>query len=214
MDDPWRSRGYLPHADLQALQSITFRLADALPDQVLAHLLERCPTDDAVRRRQIEAYLDAGHGSCLLGQDAYAEIVESCLLARDGLDYRLLAWVIMPNHVHVLIDPLNELAMIVQAWKSVSAHRILPLLVADRPRVLWQREYWDRFIRDERHRQHAMAYIHANPVTAGLVAAGAEWRWGSARRHASPGAGARPAPDAGEGAGAPGGALPGAAKLP
>ncbi len=98
------------------------------------------------------------------------------------MDYRLLAWVIMPNHVHVLIDPMTKLARIVQAWKSVSAHRILPLLGADRPRVLWQREYWDRFIRDERHCQQAMAYIHANPVTAGLVMNGAEWRWGSAGR--------------------------------
>jgi putative transposase len=214
---PWRSRGYLPHFDPgRILQTITFRLADALPAQVVAHLAETCPTDANLRRQRIESYLDAGHGACLLRRDDCAAIVAACLQARDGADYHLQAWVVMPNHVHVLIEPLVDLARIVQAWKSVSSRRIVGVLGAARPRVVWQREYWDRYIRDERHRQRAVGYIHANPVSAGLAVRGELWKWSSAGAPApSPASGdgrapapdppaeAPAAPDAGEGAGAP-----------
>ena len=177
----WRSRGYLPHYDPgRILQTITFRLADALPAQVVVHIAETCPTDATLRRMRIESYLDAGHGSCLLRSDDCAAIVAGCLQARDGVDYQLQAWVVMPNHVHVLIEPLIDLARIVQAWKSVSSRRIISLLGPARPQVVWQREYWDRFIRNEQHRQRALAYIHANPVSAGLVMRGEQWRWSSA----------------------------------
>ena len=47
---------------------------------------------------------------------------------------------------------------------------------------VWHREYWDRFIRNERHLQQAVEYIHQNPVKAGLVARPQDWRWSSAAR--------------------------------
>ncbi|MEO7993218.1 MAG: transposase, partial [bacterium] len=85
----------------------------------------------------------------MLGQPEAASIIQDALLFRDGIDYRLLAWVIMPNHVHVVVEPLggNSLSKIVQAWKSVSSHRIKKVFKLDGP--LWYREWFERYIRDE-----------------------------------------------------------------
>jgi type I restriction enzyme R subunit/putative DNA methylase len=181
----WYSRGYLPHFDAPStLQALTFRLADSLPAEVVGRLLLDCPDDDPERRRRIEAYLDAGHGACVLREHAAG--IEDALLANDGTDYRLLAWVVMPNHVHVLIELARELDVIVQAWKSVSAHRILAhcrRLGRTVPAPLWQREYWDRWIRDERHYRATLDYIARNPVSAGLCDHPAAWPWSSAAAH-------------------------------
>jgi len=75
----WYSRGYLPHFDHQNLiQMITYRLADAIPEYVLKRL-EITAKDDTERRKQIEAYLDAGHGSCSLKDSRVASLVEDAL---------------------------------------------------------------------------------------------------------------------------------------
>jgi REP element-mobilizing transposase RayT len=185
MDPTWRSRGYLPHCDgLSRQQFITYRLADSLPQAVLQRLDAECPgTDqDPERRARIEAYLDTGHGSCVLRNTACAAVVEDNLLHFDGERYRLIAWVVMPNHVHALIDlpPGTSLDAVVHSWKSYTAKHINRLI--DGTGTLWQREYWDRYIRDMEHLQKTIAYIDHNPVAAGLVRSPMDWRFGSARR--------------------------------
>jgi len=202
----WHSRGYLPHCDTDGLiQHITFHLADSLPESALDHLersIAEMPDDEKKRQRRqrYQTLLDAGHGSCVLRKPEAAKVVEGALLHFDGERYRLLAWVIMPNHVHVLVEPLPgfSVARIVQSWKSFTARRINSL-VADgsedpecragarrsqdrRSRALWQRDYWDRFIRNERHLLTAIRYIEENPVVAGLAGAAEDWPWGSTRR--------------------------------
>src|SRR5262245_15756492 len=122
----WHSRGYLPHFDQALLiQSITFRLTDSLPASKLA-ALERelagiAEVDrEAERYRAIEAALDAGHGECHLRKKEIAALVENALFHFDGPRYRLLAWCVMPNHVHVLAQTLPgyPLENIVHSWKS------------------------------------------------------------------------------------------------
>ncbi len=117
----WRSRGYLPHFDQPGLvQMVTFRLADALPVAVLAALdRDSNRPKDAERRQRLEAYLDAGNGGCYLRDTRIARLVETALLHFDGIRYHLLAWVVMPNHVHALIETLpgHELSDVSQAWK-------------------------------------------------------------------------------------------------
>ncbi len=177
----WYSRGYLPHLDQPDLiQSITFRLADALPASVVESLSQTC-SDDAQFREALEAYLNAGHGKCLLREQTHAEIVENALLHFDGQRYRLLAWVIMPNHVHVLIETKAgyPLPAVIHSWKSYTAKAINQAL--GQQGELWQREYFDRFIRDDRHLRAVIDYIENNPVKAGLVKTAQEWRFGSAR---------------------------------
>ena len=123
-------------------------------------------------------------GCCALGHPALAREVRNALLHFDGQRSRLLAWCIMPNHGHVLIEPLVPLATIVQGWKSVTARWALArndslgLAIPD-PHRLWMREYWDRYIRDERHLSRVIDYIRENPVKAGLCQKAGDLAWSS-----------------------------------
>lgn len=175
----WYSRGYLPHFDSTLVQQvITFSLADALPREVVRRHLAT-ETDDE-RRRRYEAYLDAGRGSCLLRHPDCAQVVVDAFLFHHPIRYRLLAWVVMPNHVHVMIaqQPGFRLGDIVQSWKRHTALAINRLV--GRSGTVWRREYWDRYVRDEGHFRYALEYLHRNPVKAGLVGKPEEWPWSSA----------------------------------
>ena len=181
----WHARGYLPHYDDGAsLQAITYRLSDSLPAAVVAKLEEQA-LDDEKRRVEIEHYLDAGHGCCILRQPVCAEAVLENWRHFDETHYRLHAWVVMPNHVHVLIAPLAGavISEIVQSWKSYTAKKILshcaPGTFAQNH--VWQPDYYDRFMRSEHHYASTVDYIHQNPVEAGLVARAEDWPWSSAR---------------------------------
>ena len=144
--------------------------------------------------RGLDALLDAGHGSCMLRDPRLARIAEAALWYFDGRRYRLIAWVIMPNHVHVLIQTLpgHPLSHIVHSWKSFTSKEANALLA--RTGRFWQPEYFDRAIRDEHHLTTAIRYIHENPVKAGLVASSEDWLFSSAA-HTRPerGAGETPA---------------------
>jgi len=187
----WYSRGYLPHRDrLHLLQSITFRLADSLPQSTLRQLEQKLLLVPEIRRdiekrKSIEQWLDAGMGCCALRQPEAAAYVQQSLLHFDGDRYRVLAWVIMPNHVHVLIDPAEPISKTIQGWKSFTSRWLLAhnerlgLGIPD-PHLVWMREYWDRFIRDGDHLRATIDYIHRNPVKAGLCREPADWPWSSA----------------------------------
>src|SRR5262249_8572142 len=90
----------------------------------------------------------------------------------------------MPNHVHVLIKPRASLPKIVQSWKSYTGRwaiaRNAELGLGVPGRAFWMRDYWDRYIRDERHFQRVVDYIHWNPVKAGLCRESHDWPWSSA----------------------------------
>jgi REP element-mobilizing transposase RayT len=180
-------RGYLPHADHPGLlQGITYRLADSLPQAVLDGLrLElRClPTHRRTleKRARLEALMDSGLGSCLLRRPEAATCVIEAWREFDGERYDLIAWVVMPNHVHVLIREYEGYALgsVVQSWKSFTGRK-LNLLSGSRGRI-WSREYWDRFIRDPAHFDASVRYIEHNPVAAGLVDRPEDWPWSSAR---------------------------------
>lgn len=201
-------RRFLPHLDEPGLiQFITYRLADSLPHSVLDRLeseLAAVPEERMAseRRRRIDAWLDAGYGSCVLREPAAARIVVDAWRHFDGERYDLLAWVVMPNHVHVLarVRTGQLLWRIVQSWKSFTGRRILEIMDKARAgargsqedaragargsqdgcRQLWMREYWDRFIRDEAHLVKSVEYIHQNPSRAGLVDRPEDWPWSSA----------------------------------
>jgi len=183
----WHSRGYLPHWEAGAVpQSITFRLDDSLPrtlleiwNNELAHLSDT--EAERERRRRIEAALDTGHGECLLRKPAVGALVEQALLHFDRERYELHAWVVMPNHVHVLITPMkgNTLSSILHSWKSFTAKAVNRLL--GRSGAFWLEEYFDRSIRDQEHYNRVVEYIHHNPVKAGLCAAAEDWVCSSAR---------------------------------
>jgi len=187
----WYSRGYLPHRDhAHLIQSITFRLADGLPQETLKRiteeLLDREESQREIeRRKRIEQWLDTGMGCCALGHPEVARYVQDAFLHFHGQRYHLHAWCIMPNHVHLLIEPLIDIATIVQGWKSFTARWVLKrndelALKIPSSNQLWLREYWDRYIRDPEHYRKAVDYIHQNPVKAGLCQTAADWPWSSA----------------------------------
>jgi putative DNA methylase len=182
----WRSRGYLPHWEAgEVAQAITFRLADSLPSAVLAKLRDelRAMAEDEAgveRRRRIERLLDQGHGAALLADERIGRIVEQAFLHFDCERYKLHAWVIMPNHAHVVATPVGKhsLADIVHSWKSFTAREANRILGRTGP--FWSREYHDRFIRDAAHFANAVSYVAMNPVKAGLCKRPEAWRFSSA----------------------------------
>ena len=194
----WHNRGYLPHFDSsEKIQSITFRLADSLPQEKLAALEEEPrgkPTQQAAteRSQRIEAWLDSGIGCCALKHPQLAKTLQETLLKFDGTRYQLIAWCIMPNHVHVLIKPKESLGKIVQSWKSYTGRWALDrnaelgLGVPSSAKSFWMREYRDRYIRDEEHFHASIKYIHENPVKAGLCREATDWPFSSATRNAKP----------------------------
>ena len=171
----WHSRGYLPHFDSpETIQFVTFRLADSLPAEAIERLrLSATPVPD----RDRDALLDAGMGSCWLRQPAVARIVEDALLHFDGTRYRLIAWTIMPNHVHALIEAHKNfpLGRIVSSWKRYSARMANRALGRAGP--FWQDDYWDTYIRNELHFDSTVSYIENNAVRAGLAQDVADWPW-------------------------------------
>lgn len=182
-----RSRGYLPHYEEAGRhQIVTFRLLDSLPSTVLAKFTEQlkdlpAALLDAQRRSRIEQYLDSGTGSCWLADAVIAQTTEQALRYFDGQRYRLHAWVVMPNHVHALLTPSarETLSSIIHSWKSFTAKRANAIL--GREGAFWQREYFDRTVRNEKHFYDAIIYIHNNPLKAGLCADPTDWQFSSAR---------------------------------
>jgi REP element-mobilizing transposase RayT len=187
----WRSRGYIPHFDQPNLiQSITIRLYDAVPDCLISRWkaeLRWTPEtsrDDPRRRalrKQIESYEDAGHGACWLADNRIAGLAQSSLLHFDAKRYQLLAWCIMPNHVHSVIELLGGYSLdeVLHSFKSYTAHKANEIL--HRSGGFWFREYYDRYIRNEQHLADTLEYVENNPVKAGLVRAKEWWEWTSAR---------------------------------
>jgi REP element-mobilizing transposase RayT len=220
LEKGWHSRGYVPHFDVSGLyQAITYRLGDSLPKErsrsagvppALSPTSPALPPSE--RRQQVEEELNKGYGSCILRDQEIAQIVVDAWKHFDGHRYELVAYVVMPNHVHVLIKTYEgfPLSQVVHSWKSFTAHAIArylkrcgrdaralehsisvtgartpPHLIDGRdaraptPTKVWQNDYFDRFIRDERHFAQAIAYIHENPVKAGLCGQPNEWPWSS-----------------------------------
>ncbi len=209
LDLKWSDRGYMPHVEGDELiQHVSYHLADSLPKEAVAAMDEQLKSlppklRDAEKEKRIAAYLDAGHGSCILRVPELAELVQETFTHFHGDRYHLHAWCVMPNHVHVLFQPKNGWSMskIVASWKSYTGRRIsayakengMPgglsagLATPQRgnkpsgvPSRVWHREYWDRYIRDHSHYMTVVKYIHENPVKARLVGKASAWRWSSA----------------------------------
>ncbi|NOT49416.1 MAG: transposase [Acidobacteria bacterium] len=178
------SRGYLPHFNVErSTQFVTFRLADSMPQNLLKKWkieLETGQINNVDFRKRIEHYLDQGYGSCSLCEKRIATKIKETLLKWDSVRYRLIAWVIMPNHVHILIELLeeHELSEIMHSIKSYTAHEANKIL--QRKGQFWSIESFDRYIRDARHYVNTIRYIENNPVKAGLCGEPDQWEFGRA----------------------------------
>ena len=176
----WHNRGFLPHFDgAERTQFLTFRLFDSMPQELL-DLWRKESLDDVHFRKKIEKYLDAGHGSCWLSQPEIASIVCDSLRFHHQTKYDLDSWVIMPNHVHVLLTPLPgfHLDQVEHSIKSYTANEANKILM--RRGQFWAAECFDRYIRDQRHFNAVIRYIENNPVKARLCSRPEDWAFSSA----------------------------------
>lgn len=178
----WNGRGYLPHFDSgDVVQHVVFRLQGSLPAPVLERL-RNAPEDFGLA---LDEALDRGGvGPTWLADPACADIVADALTGFDGARYSLLAWVVMPNHVHVLITQAEgwPLGKVVKSWKGYTARMINRRLSLTG--AFWAPDYFDLYMRDEAQTIAAAAYIEANPVKAGLCRDAMDWRWSSAANRA------------------------------
>ena len=205
------TRGYLPHVKREgARYFVTFRLADSLPKEaILKYQAERAERlqkfhaqQDAAKKsgrktsqpesldeierdyfRKHESYLDKGAGECWLKRTEIADMVADSLRFFDGQRYRIDAWVVMSNHVHVVVWPMpnHSLSGIVQSWKRFTAREANKLLQRT-GQMLWQPEAFDHWIRDDEEHTRCCRYVVNNPVKARLCAAPEDWKWSSAWR--------------------------------
>jgi REP element-mobilizing transposase RayT len=178
----WHERGYLPHRDEPGLtQMVTFHVVDSFPRALRsewAALFEI--EDDSERRKKLQAYLDKGHGKCPLRNPHIASLVEGALRFHHEKLYELRAWVIMPNHVHVLFKVTEKpMGVLVGDWKEYTAREANKLL--GRRGQFWAHDYWDTFMRDPDHELRARNYAENNPVKARLISIARNWPWSSAR---------------------------------
>jgi REP element-mobilizing transposase RayT len=178
-----RQGAYLPHWTRDGgFYAVVFRLHDSLPAHVVAAwkaererlLKKRSLTVSDEEQLQtlfserVEKQLDAGYGDCWMRKPEIADVVANALNHFDGDRYRLLAWCVMPNHVHVVVrpNPGHELERILHSWKSFTAKQANILLRRTGP--FWQPEYYDHLVRDEADLFHVVEYVLNNPLVAGL----------------------------------------------
>jgi valyl-tRNA synthetase len=192
----------LPHWTKQgATYAVAFRLADSLPPEVLqAWRQERegivlaaeqqgrpltAHEEQEIARlysTRVETFLDSGKGACHLAKPEIASLVQEALQHFDGQRYDLIAWCVMPNHVHVIVRPLegNDLPDILHSWKSFTAKQANKQLGTTGS--FWQKESYDHLVRDEQDFNHHLTYLFQNPEKAGLKV----WPWVGAKSQDGP----------------------------
>ena len=219
------TRRHLPHWYMpNAAHFVTYRLYGSLPRSVLEQMqarkesmLARKPlpgVSTAQHRERVHKQLFALYDKALdedqdacLNDPRIADVIRSNLYHHNAVKYHLLAYCLMPNHVHVLLQPidvaaggspavfatgeppvatlavgeqpdrLSPLARIMHSLKSYTAHEANRILHRTGP--FWQTESYDHWVRDGEELERIVGYIRENPVKAGLVQRPEQWPWSS-----------------------------------
>ena len=174
---------HLPHwqPDGKSL-FITWRLDGSLPDQVVQTSRAKHGKDAGRFFRDVDRILDRGEkGPLWLRDPLIAQYVVESLKQGQALEhYSLWAYVVMANHVHILIDPKVPLQRLTKAIKGSTARKANQLL-GHTGSPFWQDESFDHWVRSGREFERIWFYIENNPVKAGLVATAEKWNWSSAQ---------------------------------
>jgi len=179
------TRNHLPHwQQEEATYFVTWRLKDSVP-QVLMEEWKRDREEwmrlhpkpwteeqeteyHSLFSTRMDAMLDEGYGECVLRREGCREMLAASLGMFDGERFLMHSWVAMPNHVHALFSMAKgrKLEKVVGGWKGYSAKDMNVLL--EREGALWQKDYFDRMVRDWDHMFRVARYIRRNPVKAKL----------------------------------------------
>ena len=197
-------RRNLPHFQPRgATFLVNFRLAGSLPTEVIERLKaesdeieqriskitnpgERFKIRDIEQRKLFGKWDDALHstkqGPFYLQEDCVAEIVANSIRYHDGEWFNVIAFCIMPNHVHLVISPYEEseetdhsLSKIMHNIKRNSAKQANQML--GRTGKFWQHESYDHVVRNSAELERIVKYVLNNPVKAGLVDDWIHWKW-------------------------------------
>ncbi|HEY5298718.1 MAG TPA: helicase C-terminal domain-containing protein [Verrucomicrobiae bacterium] len=163
---------------------VTFRLADSIPqsklrewEREMTDWLKKNPEPHTIEQKaeyherfteKFQRWLDAGMGECVLRRPEISAVVEEALRHFDGERYMLGHYIVMPNHVHAVVRPVQGhlLKDILHSWKSFTAHKLNEIL--GREGQLWQDESFDCIVRNEIQLEKIGFYIRENPVKAAL----------------------------------------------
>jgi putative transposase len=133
----------------------------------------------------------------LLRTPAIADLMAGTLArARERFAFRLYAWVVMPEHVHLLVRPAEEASVarvllwikysvarrVISRWRELDAPVLRRISREKGPPRFWQKGGgFDRSVRSEAEFCREVLYIHRNPVARGLVESPEAWKWSSVR---------------------------------
>ncbi len=183
-------QGNLPHWQQEdVFYFVTFRLADSIPKEKVEQLrqeretwLKNHPKNKEGKysteelkeyyrlfSKRVEEWLDKGAGGCILREQRYAKIVADALLYFNKEKYILDEWVLMPNHIHILVKPINNYSLteILHSWKSYTANEINKL--SGNKGQLWMHESYDHIVRNREAFEAIRNYIRQNPAKAGIA---------------------------------------------
>ncbi len=142
---------------------ITFRTHDSIDEYV--HKLNSQNLSTKIKQYNIDNYLDnSTNGAYLNGK--IVDIIKDLLFKFDKEYYDLIAFAIMPNHIHIVILPKKKLSVIMKMLKGNSSIQINKIL--NKKGVFWAREYYDKVIRDEKQFYNTIEYVLNNPFKANL----------------------------------------------
>jgi len=154
----------LPHIQIENMYNfITFRTFKSIDEYVKRVSLSNINTK--IKQYKIDNYLDNSSKGCYF-YNKQIDILKDILFEYDNVDYKLISFAIMPNHIHLLIQPYSKLSKIMQKIKGKSA-KILNESLNIKGKF-WAREYYDKIIRDEKQFFLTIEYILNNPIKADL----------------------------------------------
>ena len=160
---PEKHHRHLPHMDIENhYQFITFRTHDSVDAHLKKLAQQNLPTSK--QQLAIDQYLDQSKNGAYLNDDVLL-LFSNFMRMKDAALYELVAFCIMPNHVHLLIKPLDKLPGVMQQLKGGSAKLINKML--ERKGRFWAVDYYDKLIRDEKHFVVVYQYIKNNPAVLG-----------------------------------------------
>ena len=173
-------RRHLPHLyEIGQPAFVTWCLQSSLPSE------RAFPAASLTSGRafdMLDRLLDqATTGSCYLRQPSVADLIVEAIHYNAATlgHYVLHAFVVMPNHVHLLASPAVPLPTLAKSLKGITA-KLANAMLGLTGAPFWQQESYDRLVRNRQEFESIRAYIEQNPVRAGLVPEAGEYRWSSA----------------------------------
>lgn len=183
---------------------VTFRLNGSLPVEIIKRLKEEREKElkviagydnIKVRKEKYRNYqskyfgrfdklLDGStFGPKWLREEKVAQVVKEAIHFRDEKKYELIAYTIMPNHVHIVFTPIvgrtgcstyivTDILKSLKWYTALKCNRLL-----NRSGTFWQHESYDHVVRDEKELRRIVEYVLNNPVKAGFCEKWEDWQW-------------------------------------